>query len=235
MLLLPRALHAQSDTVLPVINPSVLSEGRILFSAEARPDLSLAPPPPFATIFTEPQVGPLIKHSYPDVVDRRTTAWIPSSSEELAVMSAVDMAPMIESGERWVHVDLSEQLLVAYSGGTAVRAFVISSGLPNTPTVTGEFRVRAKVRAQLMEGGSAAENNYYYLPNVEWVQYFYKDYGLHGTYWHNDFGRPKSHGCINMTNADANWLWEFLGPDWDGSEWQTVHAPDVGSLVVVTE
>jgi hypothetical protein len=186
--------------------------------------------------FAAPQVGPLIKRTYVDEVDRRTTAWLPGERDAiLAEMEPVEMAPMAASGERWVHVDLSEQVLVAYSGATPIRAFRISSGLPDTSTVTGEFRIRAKVRAQLMEGGSYAENNYYHLPNVEWVQYFYKDYGIHGTYWHNDFGRPKSHGCVNMTNADAAWVWEFLGPDWDGSAWQTVHSDETGSLVVVTE
>jgi lipoprotein-anchoring transpeptidase ErfK/SrfK len=176
-----------------------------------------------------PQVGPLIKHYYADVVDRRTTAYIP---QDLDALTPIDM-PVTD--EHWVRVDLSEQTLVAYSGQTPVRAFAISSGLPDTPTVTGEFRVRAKVRSQLMEGGSRASDNYYNLPNVEWVQYFYEDYGLHGTYWHNDFGRPKSHGCVNLTNADAKWLWEFLGPTWDASEWQHATAENPGSLVIVTE
>lgn len=233
LLLLPATAQAQSggvDVIVPVLNPAIMAEGRVLLYTGVAPESHAAPAMPFVA----PQVGPLIKRSYDDDVDRRTTAWLPQSSEDLGDLSAVDMDPMIASGERWVHVDLSEQMLVAYSGGTPVRAFIISSGLPATPTVTGSYRIRAKVRTQLMEGGSYAENNYYYLPNVQWVQYFYKDYGIHGTYWHNDFGRPKSHGCINMTNADAQWIWEFLGPDWDGSAWQTVRDQS-GSLVVVTE
>lgn len=176
--------------------------------------------------FTAPQVGPLIKRSYSDDVNKRTTAFIPQS---LDFMTPITM-PVTD--ERWVRVDLSEQVLVAYQGDKLIRAFKVSSGLPGTPTVTGEFRIRMKVRSQLMAGGSG--NGYYYLPNVEWVQYFYQDYGLHGTYWHNDFGRPKSHGCVNMTNADAKWLYFWLGPTWDGKTvWQRSTEKNPGSLVIV--
>ncbi|MGL4648186.1 MAG: L,D-transpeptidase [Caldilineaceae bacterium] len=233
ILLLPQPALAQSDPVdaiVPVINPALIAQSRVLFYAGAMPTLSLAPAVPFVA----PQVGPLIKRSYDEDVDRRTTAWIPRSSEDVGDMSPVNMAPMIATGERWVHVDLSEQTLVAYSGSTPMRAFKISSGLPATPTVVGNFRIHAKVRSQLMEGGSEDKQNYYYLPNVEWVQYFFSDFGIHGTYWHNDFGRPKSHGCVNMTNADAAWIWEFLGPAWDGSGWQIVR-DNSGSRVIVTE
>jgi lipoprotein-anchoring transpeptidase ErfK/SrfK len=47
----------------------------------------------------------------------------------------------------------------------------------------------------------------YYLPDVPYVMYFYESYGLHGTYWHNNFGTPMSHGCINFTIDDAGWLY----------------------------
>lgn len=233
-LLLPQHALAQSgavDVIVPVLNPVAMAERTIELTINGVPALNAAPEVPFVA----PQVGPLIKRSYDDDVDRRTTAWLPDSVADVAFMSPVNRKAMAASGERWVHVDLSEQTLVAWSGDTPVRAFRISSGLPATPTVIGAFHIRAKVRSQLMEGGSAATHNYYYLPNVEWVQYFYKDYGLHGTYWHNDFGRPKSHGCVNMTNADAKWVWDFLAPTWDGSGWQPVHGEDAGSLVIVTE
>ncbi len=235
LLLLPaQTALAQSgavDIIVPILNPARLADSRVLFSTDRSADTALAPLAPFAA----PQVGPLIKRFYDDDVDRRTTAWIPSSMEALAALSPVDRSEMVESGEHWVQVDLSEQMLVAWSGGVPVRAFIISSGLPATPTVTGVFRVHAKVRAQLMEGGAYETNNYYYLPNVQWVQYFFSDYALHGTYWHNDFGRPKSHGCINMTNADAKWVWDFLAPEWDGREWQSVANKEQGSVVIVTE
>ena len=132
----------------------------------------------------------------------------------------------LSTTEKWIDVDLSEQKVIAFEGLRPVRSFIISSGLPRTPTVEGTFRIRAKVRSQVMSGPG------YYLPNVEWVQYFYRDYAFHGTYWHNNFGNPMSHGCINMTNADAQWLFEWASPEWNGDTWMHV-APDQGTLVTV--
>ncbi len=135
--------------------------------------------------------------------------------------------------ERWIDVDLSEQRVVAYEGTTEVRAFIISSGLPDTPTVTGTFRIWAKIAAQDMYGGNRASGDYYYLPGVPWVQYFYEDYAFHGTTWHANFGRPASHGCINMSPEEAAWLFEWAGPVADGTSWSTSDADNVGTLVVV--
>lgn len=184
--------------------------------------LAVKPPLPF----TEPQIGPFIKRAYQDDVDRRTTAFIPQSLDELTPIR-------MPSEKRWIRVDLSEQLVVAYEGKKPVRAFVVSSGLSGTPTVTGEFRIRTKVSEQVMYGGVGA--NYYYLPGVKWVQYFYQDYSFHGTYWHNSFGQPMSHGCLNMTNADAKWLFDWAGPTWDGkTTWYRSSEENPGTLVIIT-
>ena len=108
-----------------------------------------------------------------------------------------------DPSSRWIDVNLSAQSVTAYEGDTPLRTFTVSTGLPNTPTVTGQFRIYLRYDSQTMSGPG------YYLPGVEWVQYFYQGYALHGTYWHNNFGRPMSHGCINMTNADALWLYQW--------------------------
>jgi lipoprotein-anchoring transpeptidase ErfK/SrfK len=136
--------------------------------------------------------------------------------------------------KRWIRVDLSEQEVVAYEGDKPIRAFIISSGLPGTPTVTGDYRIKTKVKAQTMSGGSGT--GYYYLPNVTWVQYFYRGYSFHGTYWHNDFGRPKSHRCLYMTTVDAKWLFDWAGPKWDGkSVWFPSTKDNHGTLVIIAE
>jgi len=185
-----------------------------------------APPLPF----TAPLIGPVIKRGFADDVDRWTTAFIPRNLDHLTPIEMPDI------DERWIRVDLSEQTAVAYEGARAIRGFIISSGLPRTPTVTGSFRIRAKVRSQTMTGGDPALGNYYNLANVEWVQYFHADYGFHGTYWHQKFGQPMSHGCINMTNADAKWLFDWAGPKWDGkSIWYASTADNPGTLVIVHE
>jgi hypothetical protein len=186
----------------------------------------LVPPLPYPG----PQVGPIIEYGYEDDVDRRTTAFIP---RDLEILTPIDEMP--EDEDRWIRVDLSEQWVIAYEGKQPLRGFVVSTGLPATPTVTGTFRIRMKVRSQTMSGGGVYYD-YYNLPNVQWVQYFYADYGFHGTYWHNNFGHPMSHGCINMTNADAKWLFDWAGPTWDGrSVWHSATSDDPGTLVVVTE
>lgn len=140
----------------------------------------------------------------------------------------------LSATEQWIDVDLSEQKVIAFEGLRPVRSFIISSGVPRTPTVTGTFRIRTKVRSQTMSGGSVAEGDYYYLPNVEWVQYFYRGYAFHGAYWHDNFGEPMSHGCINMRNEEAQWLFEWAGPAWNGDTWMQIDE-DQGVLVVIHE
>ena len=185
---------------------------------------ALIPPLPF----TEPEVGPLIKNSYPDDINRRTTAFIPQSLDNLTPIKFPD------TDGKWIRVDLSEQIAVAYEGKKPIRAFRISSGLPNTPTVTGTFHIRTKVVSQTMTGGEGSM--YYNLPGVKWVQYFYEDYSFHGTYWHNNFGHPMSHGCVNMTNADAKWLFDWAAPTWDGKTvWFKSKSDTPGTLVIIHE
>jgi lipoprotein-anchoring transpeptidase ErfK/SrfK len=111
------------------------------------------------------------------------------------------------NGVRWIDVNLSQQMLYAYEGDTIVASFLVSTGVPAYPTVTGQYHIYIKLLSTLMAGDG------YYLPNVPYTMYFYKSYGIHGTYWHNNFGHPMSHGCINMYTPDAEWLfyWASVG------------------------
>lgn len=135
--------------------------------------------------------------------------------------------------EKWIDVDLSEQRVVAYEGKTPIRSFIVSTGLPGTPTVTGTFRIWAKTTIQDMYGGNRAAGTYYYLEDVQWVQYFYEDYAFHGTYWHNNFGQPMSRGCVNMTNADAKWLFDWADPVQANEGWLISNTNNPGTLVMV--
>jgi lipoprotein-anchoring transpeptidase ErfK/SrfK len=103
-------------------------------------------------------------------------------------------------GVHWIDVNLSQQMLYAYEGDTVVASFLVSTGVPAFPTVTGKFHIYIKLVSTLMAGDG------YYLPNVPYTMYFYKGYGIHGTYWHNNFGHPMSHGCVNMYTPDAKWM-----------------------------
>jgi lipoprotein-anchoring transpeptidase ErfK/SrfK len=105
--------------------------------------------------------------------------------------------------EKWIEVDLSAQRLYAHEGQTTVLTAVISSGTRQHPTVTGRFKIYAKYRATRMTGPD------YDLPNVPWTMFFHGGYAIHGTYWHNNFGTPMSHGCVNMKIAEAKWLYNW--------------------------
>ncbi len=108
--------------------------------------------------------------------------------------------------ENWIEVDLSDQMLYAYEGSVQVFSSLVSTGKEATPTRQGRFRIQTKYLSQDM-GGSG-----YYLPNVQWVQYFYINFALHGAYWHDSWGTTTSHGCVNITNEDAEWLFNWTDP-----------------------
>lgn len=163
---------------------------------------------------------------------------IPSENalELLAGMDQrLDQSRYPTSSERWIEVDLSEQMAIAYEGTTPVKAFVISTGVGNTPTVRGTFRIWAKIAMQNMRGGSRAAGTYYHLRDVKNVQYFHRSYGFHGTYWHDNFGTPMSRGCINMTNEDAKWLFDWTSPAVYTDDWLFSNNANPGTLVMVHE
>jgi lipoprotein-anchoring transpeptidase ErfK/SrfK len=109
----------------------------------------------------------------------------------------------VQVNDRWVDVDLSSQTTYAMEGNQVMRSFIVSTGRYPTVTVTGAYKIYVKYRTANMSGDD------YFLPNVPYVMYFFKGYGLHGTYWHNNFGTPMSHGCVNFRPEDAAWLFDF--------------------------
>jgi len=134
--------------------------------------------------------------------DTPTSEYIPpaSSAPKPSIASS-------GSGVRWIDVDLTNQAVYAYEGDTVVNSFIVSTGTAFHPTVTGQYKIYIKLRSGSMSGPG------YFLPNVPYIMYFYKSYGLHGTYWHHNFGTPMSHGCVNLQTDDAAWLynWASLG------------------------
>lgn len=112
------------------------------------------------------------------------------------------------SEDRWIEINLTEQKLYRHEGDRVISGYLVSTGLwARTPT--GNFRVWIKLPVTTMKGGSKELGTYYYLPNIHCTMYFYKGYGTHEAYWHNNFGHPMSHGCVNMRLNDAceiyNW------------------------------
>ncbi len=138
-----------------------------------------------------------------------------------------------DNDSKWIEVDLSDQTLIAWENGEKKYEFIISSGKPWTPTVIGEYQIWIKLRYANMKGGSQEIGDYYFLPNVPYVMYFYKGYGLHGTYWHNNFGTPMSHGCVNMKTEDAEKIFNWVGPDMQGKSVIKSTPDNPGTKVVV--
>jgi LysM repeat protein len=128
-----------------------------------------------------------------------TPVVIPTPGKEAASLGA--------NGSKWIDVNLTTETMVAYEGSKAVITSKVSTGVAAHPTVVGTFNVYVKYTSQAMSGPG------YYLPNVPYVMYFYQSYALHGTYWHNNFGHPMSHGCVNLPTPIAQQLfnWAVVG------------------------
>lgn len=134
----------------------------------------------------------------------RTTSWV-YVGQQLVIPrgSSSSASPGAPKENRWIDVNLSTQTLTAYQDDAPVYSAAVSTGLPRTPTVVGRFRIWIKLRYDDMTGPG------YYLRDVPYVMYFYRGYGLHGTYWHDNFGTPMSHGCVNLHTSDAGWLYDW--------------------------
>lgn len=140
---------------------------------------------------------------------------IPAPEQESDVLGSKSGS----SKNKRIDVDLTSQKLYAYEGNKKVYSFLVSTGKWG-PTPTGEFKIWTKLTSTLMTGGSKALGTYYYLPNVPYTMYFYnnnvpkyKGYGIHGAYWHNNFGHPMSHGCINMKSEEAKVLFNWASSE----------------------
>jgi lipoprotein-anchoring transpeptidase ErfK/SrfK len=124
-------------------------------------------------------------------------------AEVAAQYAFTEAQPVVSYGEKWIDIDLTNQMLYAYEGDTLLNSFLVSTGLPGTPTVTGTYSIYVKYLYAHMRGDD------YDLPDVPYTMYFFESYGIHGTYWHHNFGVPMSHGCVNMETSQAGWIFEW--------------------------
>jgi lipoprotein-anchoring transpeptidase ErfK/SrfK len=149
-----------------------------------------------------------------------------------------DLAP----NEKWIDVNIKNQTLVAYEGDKAVFATAVSTGKEDKDdkekdhkTPTGTWRIREKHIAATMDGDVATDGPYS-IEDVPWIMYFNGSYALHGAFWHNNFGRMQSHGCVNLAPLDAKALFGWTEPrmpdGWHGV-WSTPEK--LGTRVVVHE
>jgi lipoprotein-anchoring transpeptidase ErfK/SrfK len=94
-------------------------------------------------------------------------------------------------------------MVYAYEGENVVNSFIASTGTWQYPTVTGQYNVYLMMPYKDMSGDD------YYLPDVPNTMFFYEGYAIHGTYWHSNFGTPMSHGCVNLSISDSDWVYQW--------------------------
>jgi lipoprotein-anchoring transpeptidase ErfK/SrfK len=128
-------------------------------------------------------------------------------SSEVSIASAPFKTVTLTSADKWIEIDLSKQRLTMYMSGQPIKSVLVSTGRAKTPTRVGTFAIYSKRAVMTMTGTIAGD--YYYIPNIKWVSFFDGGEAFHGTYWHHNFGHPMSHGCVNMTEADAKVLYDF--------------------------
>jgi hypothetical protein len=141
-------------------------------------------------------------------------------AEHLRLLGPEYYAPLptsVDPWKKWIDIHIATQTLTAYEDTTVARTAKISSGMAGKYTATpmGTFNIQIKVAGVHMgDGRVTADPLAYELPGVPWVSYFELENGvaLHGTYWHNDFGRRRSHGCINLAPDDALWIYRWTAP-----------------------
>ncbi len=161
-----------------------------------------------------------------DLWEARDGSWISASQAKL-IKKRADFPAFLgtnETSRKWIDVAINDQMLVAYEGQRAVYVTRVSTGRggmadpeKTTATKRGSFSIKSKHLTATMRGDDTDD---YELSDVPYVQYFEEGYALHAAFWHESFGQPYSHGCVNLTPTDAAWIFEWtepsVPPDWHG-------------------
>lgn len=144
------------------------------------------------------------------------------------------LSPDIPDGAKRIYVDTATQSVTAFEGGTAVLTARCSSGGKTTKTPLGNFQTFHKgPTIHMTNDGEAGAGRGYDLPGVPWVSFFTgTGVSFHGTYWHNDYGTPRSHGCVNLRPADAKFLYRWTSP-LVPPETQYLYQPGQGTAVQI--
>ncbi|MGC4066018.1 MAG: L,D-transpeptidase [Polyangiaceae bacterium] len=172
-------------------------------------------------------------------VQTRAGQWV--KSEEMRTIAKPSALPNFAKGStRWIDVSLLQQTLVLYEGENPVYGTLVSTGRDGLgepgktlSTPQGVFRIYQKHVTTTMDSDVA--DNEFELRDVPWVMYFKAGYALHAAYWHDDFGRARSHGCINLSPVDARYVFRWTSPDVP-EHWHSVSESDAfeaGTLVNV--
>ncbi|MCX4245673.1 L,D-transpeptidase family protein [Paraliomyxa miuraensis] len=135
-----------------------------------------------------------------------------ASLEHVRIASATARPDEVGATDQWIHVDLDQQVLVAYEGDAPVLATLVSSGKEGFEPPLGLFRVHKKYTSVTMSGPDPDAGTYA-VEEVPWTMYYWASFALHGAYWHDEFGKVRSHGCTNVPPVDARWLFHWARPE----------------------
>ncbi len=131
--------------------------------------------------------------------------------DAVRIVTPAQRPPLVPSRAHWIDISLENQTLVAYEGDVPVFATLVSTGREDHDTPTGIFRIQSKHVSATMDG-EAGSDEAYSIEDVPWTMYFQGNYALHAAFWHKQFGRVRSHGCVNLAPADARHLFEWSTP-----------------------
>ena len=136
--------------------------------------------------------------------------WI--SDDHFSFVHFRETLPSQVTSQRWIDVDLTEQNLVVYEAGKPTFATLISTGAKQGWTSAGVFTIFNMLATHDLFSPDPKVIGDYYLEDVPWILFYEGSWAIHGTYWHDSFGSPNSHGCVNMSIRDAGWLYEWARP-----------------------
>jgi lipoprotein-anchoring transpeptidase ErfK/SrfK len=173
------------------------------------------------------------------MVETRDGRWL--KSDDLKTVTKPSQLPSFAKGQRrWIDISILSQSLVLWQGSTPVYATLVSTGRDGLgdprktlSTPQGTFNILQKFVTATMD--SEVADNEFELRDVPWVMYFKGGYALHAAYWHDDFGRERSHGCVNLSPIDARYVFHWSTPDVP-SHWHSSSAGDAfgeGTLVTI--
>lgn len=141
--------------------------------------------------------------------------YVPAHVMRLIPPAELDpLSPAVPEENKTIYVDLKDQFVTAFEGEKTVLAVRCSTGDKGTETPVGEFRTYHKGPSIHMTNQGDGTANTYHLPGVPWVSFFTgTGVAFHGTYWHNNYGRPTSRGCVNLTPSDAKFIYRWTRPE----------------------
>jgi hypothetical protein len=208
-----RGLELDRATTLPVA--FVTSKGAVMLAGDPRTQ-GLRPDGALGYRQAVPVTGQVVIRGGIQYLEMRDGHWL--RSDDVVRVDPIQHRPgWAAPGRSWIDVSILRQSLVAYEGTDPVYVTLVSTGIDGIgdpkqtkSTVRGQFLIHTKHVSITMDGDEVGDE--FDLRDVPYVQYFTEGYALHAAYWHDGFGRPRSHGCINLSPLDAQWLFEWTDP-----------------------